>query len=312
MKKTVTCQLALGMTRVSGYTLYDHESMSFEETTPREVKRLIREGAVNGLILDETDEIQLDEEGFNCKNILVKSGVGNYRSLKSGILAGGSSWYALTKVADTDDGLIYEVVNNLCARLPLEERMIKSLYNLGSLVGCWVNNDTGMITFATGVEFVDMTTAHLKELKEAAAAKAAAKAADAAADAAAEKVAKAIVAAAKEETATELSKDILDELFGSDASKGDAGSEGEDNADDEDDTNTNVYPDEGGGVVPVASTEEVAAPLEVTTKPVARANPTNNVFEELVSYGNESSSSGNSDKTSKGEGETSSKRRKNK
>ena len=113
MRKTVVCQLALGMTRVSGYTLYDHESMAFEETTPRDVKALIRQGVVNGLVLDKENNIQLDEAGFNCKNLLVKSGVGNYRPMKpcSGLASRGT--YALTKVADTDDGLVYEVVSHM-------------------------------------------------------------------------------------------------------------------------------------------------------------------------------------------------------
>lgn len=51
MKKTVVCQMALGRTRVSGYTLYNPDSLAFEEFTPLEVKRLIRTEGVNGLVL---------------------------------------------------------------------------------------------------------------------------------------------------------------------------------------------------------------------------------------------------------------------
>lgn len=158
MRKTVVCQLALGMTRVSGYTLYDHESMAFEETTPRDVKAPIRQGTVNGLVLDKEGNIQLDEAGFNCKNLLVKSGVGNYRPLKpaSGLVSKGT--YGLTKVADTDDGMVYEVVSHMCARLPITEQKIRALYQLGCLYGCWIDDKTGMIEFARGVEMVDMTS----------------------------------------------------------------------------------------------------------------------------------------------------------
>ena len=167
MRKTVVCQLALGMTRVSGYTLYDHESMAFEETTPRDVKALIRQGVVNGLVLDKENNIQLDEAGFNCKNLLVKSGVGNYRPMKpcSGLASRGT--YALTKVADTDDGLVYEVVSHMCARIPVTEQKIRALYQLGCLYGCWIDEKTGMIEFAKGVEMVDMTSEAIQERLEA-------------------------------------------------------------------------------------------------------------------------------------------------
>mgnify|MGYP004537258689 CR=1 FL=1 len=167
MRKTVVCQLALGMTRVSGYTLYDHESMAFEETTPRDVKALIRQGIVNGLVLDKENNIQLDEAGFNCKNLLVKSGVGNYRPMKpcSGLASKGT--YALTKVADTDDGMVYEVVSHMCARIPVTEQKIRALYQLGCLYGCWIDENTNMIEFAKGVEMVDMTSEAIQERLEA-------------------------------------------------------------------------------------------------------------------------------------------------
>ena len=78
MKKTVVCQMALGRTRVSGYTLYNPDSLAFEEFTPLEVKRLIRTEGVNGLVLTKAGEIELDEEGFNQRNLPVKSGVGKF------------------------------------------------------------------------------------------------------------------------------------------------------------------------------------------------------------------------------------------
>lgn len=163
MQKTVVCQLALGRTRVSGYTLYDHDSMAFEETTPRDVKRLIKEGVVNGLRLNKQGEILLDEKGFNCKNLLVKSGVGNYRPLVPSVDMLGHGMFALTKVACTDDGLVYEIVSNECARLPITEQKLRALYSVGCLCGCWINDDTGMIEFAKGVEMLDMTTEAIQE-----------------------------------------------------------------------------------------------------------------------------------------------------
>lgn len=112
MKKTVVCQMALGRTRVSCYTLYNPDSLAFEEFTPLEVKRLIRTEGVNGLVLTKAGEIELDEEGFNQRNLPVKSGVGKFRLLREGIDTAATPYYALTKVADTPDGLVYwELLN---------------------------------------------------------------------------------------------------------------------------------------------------------------------------------------------------------
>lgn len=154
MKKTVVCQMALGRTRVSCYTLYNPDSLAFEEFTPLEVKRLIRTEGVNGLVLTKAGEIELDEEGFNQRNLPVKSGVGKFRLLREGIDTAATPYYALTKVADTPDGLVYELVNNISARLPVKEKLVRALYTLNKLSGCWINDATGMIRFADGVEFM--------------------------------------------------------------------------------------------------------------------------------------------------------------
>lgn len=156
MKKTVVCQMTLGRTRVSGYTLYNPDSLAFEEFTPLEVKRLIRTEGVNGLVLTKAGEIELDAEGFNQRNLPVKSGVGKFRLLREGIDTATTPYYALTKVADTPDGLVYELVNNISARLPVKEKLVRALYTLNRLSGCWINDATGMIRFADGVEFIDM------------------------------------------------------------------------------------------------------------------------------------------------------------
>ena len=62
--KTVICRLDLGYTRVAGYTLYDDVTEEFHETTPREVKELIRKNQVNGLKLVDGG-IVLMKKGFN-------------------------------------------------------------------------------------------------------------------------------------------------------------------------------------------------------------------------------------------------------
>ena len=58
--KTVICRLDLGYTRIAGYLLYDSITQEFVETTPREVKELIKKDMVNGLKL-LNNQIELDE-----------------------------------------------------------------------------------------------------------------------------------------------------------------------------------------------------------------------------------------------------------
>lgn len=168
--KTLVCQLNLGRTRVAGYTLYDHETMAFEEITPRDVKYLIKEKQVNGLKLNKDEEIELDLEGFNAFNIPVKSGVGNYTLLKPAKGIANYEMYSLTKVFDTDeDGLVYEVVSTRCARLPMYESKIRDLYAHKCVIGLWID-ERGMIRFADGVDFEDLTKEGLAEKAEAQAA----------------------------------------------------------------------------------------------------------------------------------------------
>ena len=155
--KTVTCQLNLGKTRVAGYVLYDHRSMAFEETTPRDVKHLIKEKQLNGLKLDENEEIVLDGDGFNQQNIIIKSGVGNYHPMHDNLGVSLNEMFALTKIADTDTGMVYEVVTSRCARLPITEEKLRSLYELNCLTGCWITKE-GNIRIADGVDMIDMTS----------------------------------------------------------------------------------------------------------------------------------------------------------
>ena len=58
--KTVACRIDLGYTRIAGYTLFDLETLEFQETTPKEVVDLMKSGKVNGLTFDDKGEIVPD------------------------------------------------------------------------------------------------------------------------------------------------------------------------------------------------------------------------------------------------------------
>ena len=99
--KTVACRMDLGMTRVAGYILYDPASMEFQETTPREVERLVRKGQINGLTFGNTEDSQLvpDFEKWKVNNLKIKSGVGNYRNWNPNDARGDTIYSVVRAVA---------------------------------------------------------------------------------------------------------------------------------------------------------------------------------------------------------------------
>lgn len=137
--KTVICRLDLGYTRIAGYLLYDNLSQEFLETTPRDTKELVKKGQVNGLML-VSGEIELDEEGFNQKNLMVRTGVGKYRPLKDtdSLI---NRMYAVIDVVDCGGEIKYEVITNYCGRKLVDEDFIKSINFMGYVAGVKIADD---------------------------------------------------------------------------------------------------------------------------------------------------------------------------
>ena len=151
MKMTPVCRLDLGPTRVAGFTLFDPKSKEFRECTPKEVKQLILAGQVNGLKLCE-DEIVLDRDGFNMRNLKIKSGVGNYRSMFP-CEHGDGKFYAVVRLIDTDGGRLFEVVDNKCARVKIDAGKLMMLAAFSSVAGVRVHD--GEIELCDGVIYED-------------------------------------------------------------------------------------------------------------------------------------------------------------
>lgn len=77
-------RLDLGQTRLGiGWVLYEDEHNIFQETKPRDVKRLIRANEVIGLKLSEDGETIMVDTDF-VKDLASKTGVGNYRYVLHG------------------------------------------------------------------------------------------------------------------------------------------------------------------------------------------------------------------------------------
>lgn len=163
MSRTVICRLDLGYTRISGFTLYDGSSKEFQEKTPKEVKELIKKGQVNGLKL-VNGEIELDKEGFNQQNLMIKTGVGKYRQLheKDTLI---NCMYAVVKVIKNDKETVYEVINNRYARVKIIEDKLKVLYDIGGFIA-GVIIEKNKIKICNGVEVEDNRTLKLEKSKK--------------------------------------------------------------------------------------------------------------------------------------------------
>lgn len=150
--KTVIARLDLGVTRVAGFCFYNDSTGEFEEKTPKQVKDLIKKHEVNGLIL-KNDQIELDKDGFNTTNIMIKTGVGKFRPLyeTDSIV---NCMYAVVRVILYDDKTVYEVINNRCARKKFSKEKLKLLIELGNVAGVILVDNN--ITVCNGVIIEDL------------------------------------------------------------------------------------------------------------------------------------------------------------
>lgn len=162
--KTIVCRIDLGYTRTAGYTLYDTDTMDFQETTPKEVWELVRVGKVNGLVLNTKEEIVPDLFGWNLGNIKIKSGVGNYRNYDENTEKTGSV-YSVVRVIDIEDvGRVYELISNKCARIIFTEKQLIELSKLAWIGGVFVNEDTGEVQLCNNVKIENHTNRTFFEL----------------------------------------------------------------------------------------------------------------------------------------------------
>lgn len=162
--KTVTCRIDLGYTRIAGYTLFDQETMEFQETTPKDVMNLMRADKINGLAFNEKGEIIPDMEGWNIGNLMIKSSVGNYRHFNSE-MAKGNTIYSVVRAIDIDGvGRFYEVINNRCSRIIFKESQLVVLSQLAWVGGIKVNQETEEIELCEGVKVENHSSNNLFEI----------------------------------------------------------------------------------------------------------------------------------------------------
>lgn len=153
--KTVACRIDLGYTRIAGYTLFDQETLDFEETTPREVENLIKRNKVNGLVLDENGAVVPDLEGWNLGNLKIKSGVGNYRNFNTENPKSDTVYSVTRAIKLNDTETLYEVINNKCGRVMMLGKHLAVLASMAWVGGIRVNEEDDSIELCKGVKVED-------------------------------------------------------------------------------------------------------------------------------------------------------------
>lgn len=151
MSKFGVCVLYLGYTRLAGLLVYDSASRAFIETKPNDAKKLIAQGELYGVVWNKEEECFYPDPNFGMDDILVKSGVGNYRSLcheVPGVRPQTS--YMVVRVLETNKGKLYEVVSNTCQRVKVLEKNLRDMLKMGNVGGVKLADD-GSIGICEGV-----------------------------------------------------------------------------------------------------------------------------------------------------------------
>lgn len=150
--KTLLNRIDLGVTRIAGYSLFCSETREIQETTPKEVKNLVNQGQVNGLKLIN-GKIELDTDGFNMRNLKIKSAVGKFRTLYPA--DNMMNMYAVVRVIETDDGsTLYETISNKSARVKISHERLNMMIEMGYYVA-GVRIVEGKIKVCDGVTIQD-------------------------------------------------------------------------------------------------------------------------------------------------------------
>lgn len=151
---TIVARFDLGQTRVSNYLAYNHLSSdnSFDDITPREMTRLVKDGKVNGLKLDANGEIALDE-AFEQKNLVVKSASRFKNMIETGK---SSTGYSVICKYLNDSGDLYELVSSRCGRFSVTPEKLLMLVNFAHVAGIRANGSE--IEVCEGVQIIDDRT----------------------------------------------------------------------------------------------------------------------------------------------------------
>lgn len=132
MCKVVVNKLMLGA-RELGYELFDGKQI-VEMTAGQIVKALKSGEDIRGLRLGEADALELDQEGFFARNMMLKSHINNFRPLvdDEGIMT--NQFYVVVGVRrGKDKEPVFETLTTRFAREVMDGVKLKTLYEMGAV-----------------------------------------------------------------------------------------------------------------------------------------------------------------------------------
>lgn len=137
--------LSLGYTRIAGVQAYNTDTRAFDELTPAVARKLIKSGELLGVLWEEPamkyeEGRFVPDEGFNKKNIIIKTAVGKYRPMYNDLPDQPiNSMYNVVRVIHTDyRGTLYEIVSNRCDRIKVTEEQLRQLNEISPVAGVWI------------------------------------------------------------------------------------------------------------------------------------------------------------------------------
>lgn len=128
-------RLDLGTTRLGvGWTLFNTENKAFEETKPRDVKKLLLRKGVKGLTVDNLGDLTVDTDF--TEDLAAKSGVGNYRLCLGGFNPKETRQvFIVVSKQISEFGDLYEVISQYYQHLIVDEDELINWLEHGDIVG---------------------------------------------------------------------------------------------------------------------------------------------------------------------------------
>ena len=128
-------RLDLGVTRLGvGWTLFNTENKAFEETKPRDIKKLLLRQGVKGLTVDNLGDLTVDTDF--TEDLAAKSGVGNYRLCLGGFNPKETRQvFIVVSKQLSEFGDLYEVISQYYQHLIVDEDELINWLEHGDIVG---------------------------------------------------------------------------------------------------------------------------------------------------------------------------------
>ena len=128
-------RLDLGVTRLGvGWTVFNTENKAFEETKPRDIKKLLLRKGVRGLTVDNLGDLTVDTDF--TEDLAAKSGVGNYRLCLGGFNPKETRQvFIVVSKQLSEFGDLYEVISQYYQHLIVDEDELINWLEHGDIVG---------------------------------------------------------------------------------------------------------------------------------------------------------------------------------